>query len=175
MVTKSIYPKGNRKRRNSLLCLPADSVPLTALGAGLSPVGLCCHIPSAGTGTAAETQPLLHPITQCCSVKKTKKIQGEIRVLKSLLHSHFCCFLSLSLPWSISLHLDLPFKFTKMWFLLTKAWLLQNLAVHLESCSHRSRSWVRPHEEMIKKYTFCKETEQTNSNNNSKAYQRKSR
>lgn len=77
--------------------------------------------------------------------------------MKSLLHSHFCCFLSLSLPWSISLHLDLPFKFTKMRFLLTKAWLLQNLAVHLESCSHRSRNRVRPHEEMIKKYAFCKE------------------
>lgn len=42
-----------------------------------------------------------------------------------------------------------------MLFLLTRAWLLQNLTEHLES--HRSRNWVRPHEEMIKKCMFWKE------------------
>lgn len=94
-----------------------------------------------------------HHIPLCCSVKKTKRIQGEGKDLKSLLHSHFFCFLSLS----ISLYSDLPFKFTTMCSLLPRAWLLWNLTEHSESCSHRSRNWMRPHEEMIKKYIFCKE------------------
>lgn len=103
-----------------------------------------------------------HHIPLCCSVKKTKRIQGEWKDLKSLLHSHCFSFFSFSLPQSISLHSDLPFKFTNMWFLFPRAWLLQNLTEHPKPCSYRSRNWVRPHEEMINKYTFCKENPLTN-------------
>lgn len=147
MVTKSIYPKWNRKGETLLVlaCLllvcPASS-PLLA---------------QAQQHRHNLTSHQQHHIPQGCSGKNTMKIQGEVKDLKSFLHSHFFCFLSLFLPCSISLHSYLPVKFTKMLFLLTRAWLLQNLTEHLESCSPRSRHWVRAHEEMIKKCTFWKE------------------
>lgn len=79
MVTKSIYPKWNRKRGNSQLCLLADSVPLRALGAGLAAVvrpatSLCWHRHSSPDTTSLHTSSI--PSLRLLQLKRQRKWRG---------------------------------------------------------------------------------------------------